>query len=159
MNERQKAFCDNYISNGGNATQAALAAGYSEKTARLTGSRLITNDNIRQYIDERLKPTQENRIMTGDEILSMLSRTARREEMETIVVVVKTKRSYYDKAGKKVIVESETPMTVQIPAKLSDANKAAELLGKFRALWDGQGKESKSNGILESLQVLLVNKK
>ena len=159
MNERQKAFCDNYISNGGNATQAALAAGYSEKTAGSIGQENLKKPEIRKYIDERLKPTQENRIMTGDEILSMLSRTARREEMETTVVVVKTKRSYYDKAGKKVIVESETPMTVQIPAKLSDANKAAELLGKFRALWDGQGKESKSNGILESLQVLLVNKK
>lgn len=159
MNERQKAFCDNYILNGGNATQAFIAAGYSENGARQSARKLLTKTDIRQYIDERLKPTQENRIMTGDEILEQLSRTARREETETIVVVVKMKRAWFDDKGRKCTEESEKPMTVQIPAKLSDANKAAELLGKFRALWDGQGKESKSNGILESLQVLLVKNK
>lgn len=159
MNERQKAFCDNYISNGGNATQAALAAGYSKKTAAFTGAENLKKPQIREYLDERLKPTQEKRIMTGDEILEQLSRTARREETETIVVVVKMKRAWFDDKGRKCTEESEKPMTVQIPAKLSDANKAAELLGKFRALWDGQGKESKSNGILESLQVLLVKNK
>ena len=30
---KQKAFADEYIKNGGNATQAAIAAGYSPKTA------------------------------------------------------------------------------------------------------------------------------
>ena len=159
MNERQKAFCDNYISNGGNATRAFIAAGYSKNGARQSAQKLLTKTDIRQYIAERMKPTQDKRIMTAEEILLKLSATARREEMETVVVVVKERNSRYDENGRKVITEKETPKVVQIPAKISDANRAAELLGKYRALWDGQGKESKSNGLLESLYDLMEKRK
>lgn len=46
---KQRAFADYYIENGGNATQAAISAGYSEKTARSQGQRLLTNVDIKKY--------------------------------------------------------------------------------------------------------------
>ncbi|GHV43199.1 hypothetical protein FACS1894187_25560 [Synergistales bacterium] len=50
MNARQKAFVDAYE---GNATQAAIKAGYSQKTARSIGQELLTNPDIADAIHER----------------------------------------------------------------------------------------------------------
>ncbi|WP_419958976.1 terminase small subunit [Psychrobacillus sp. BM2] len=51
LNELQRAFCEYYVSNGFNATQAAKSAGYSERTAGSQGSRLLKEDKIQKYID------------------------------------------------------------------------------------------------------------
>lgn len=52
---RRKVFVEAYIANGGNATDAAIKAGYSEKTARFQASRLLTDPNIQAEIAERRK--------------------------------------------------------------------------------------------------------
>ena len=54
---KQRKFADNYIKNG-NATEAYVNAGYkvrSNKTARANASRLLTNANVKAYIEKRLK--------------------------------------------------------------------------------------------------------
>lgn len=38
---KRRLFITAYLNNGGNATQAAISAGYSEKTAHVIGSRLL----------------------------------------------------------------------------------------------------------------------
>lgn len=48
LNQQQKKFCLAYIESY-NATEAAKAAGYSKKTARQQGSRLLSNVNITAY--------------------------------------------------------------------------------------------------------------
>lgn len=54
LSERERRFVENYMSTA-NATRAARAAGYSPKTARGQGSRLLTKVNIRRAIDERTR--------------------------------------------------------------------------------------------------------
>ena len=58
LTARQRAFVEAYA---GNATAAALAAGYSEKTARSQGQRLLTKADIKDAIKareaQRLAPT------------------------------------------------------------------------------------------------------
>lgn len=49
LNEKQRRFCEYYAADP-NATEAAKAAGYSEKTARAQGARLLTNADVQQYI-------------------------------------------------------------------------------------------------------------
>ena len=51
LKDQHELFCQEYIIDL-NATQAAIRAGYSEKTARLTGHRLITNDNVQARLSE-----------------------------------------------------------------------------------------------------------
>lgn len=51
LNLRQKRFCKEYIIDL-NGTQAAIRAGYSIKAAKETASYLLTNTNIKQYINE-----------------------------------------------------------------------------------------------------------
>jgi hypothetical protein len=50
LNERQKKFCREYVRLNENGAQAAIAAGYSAPTARITASQLLTNTNIKQYL-------------------------------------------------------------------------------------------------------------
>ncbi len=64
----------------------------------------------------------------------------RRELKESIVVTLQNKVEKWvkdEETGKlkKQTVTEESPAVVEIPAKLSDANKAAELLGKAYALF------------------------
>lgn len=52
LTEKQKRFADYYIETG-NATKAAVKAGYSRKTAKETGYENLTKPHISSYIEER----------------------------------------------------------------------------------------------------------
>lgn len=101
MTEKQKAFCDYYIETG-NATESAIKAGYSKKTAKVIGSENLTKPYLKQYIDERLAKIEDARIAKGEEVLQYLTKVMRGEEK--------------DQFG--------------LDASLQDRTKAAELLGK-----------------------------
>lgn len=58
--EKQRMFIDEYLVDL-NATQAAIRAGYSERTAKSQASRLLTNVYIRTRIEE-LKKTRADRL-------------------------------------------------------------------------------------------------
>lgn len=51
MNQRKRAFCEAYLLSG-NATKAAVEAGYSSKTARSTGQRLLTFADVQEYLEQ-----------------------------------------------------------------------------------------------------------
>lgn len=51
--EKRKAFIEAFLSNGENATQAAIAAGYSAKTAGRAGNRLVKDVRVRTELDKR----------------------------------------------------------------------------------------------------------
>lgn len=53
VEQRRKVFLETYLSNGGNITKAALAAGFSAKSAAAQGSRLLKSAKIQQELDSR----------------------------------------------------------------------------------------------------------
>lgn len=117
MTEKQKAFCDYYIETG-NATEAAIKAGYSKKTAKVIGSENLTKPYLKQYIDERLAKIEDERIAKGEEVLQYLTKVMRGEEK--------------DQFG--------------LDASLQDRTKAAELLGKrYRLFVDKVESDSNVN--------------
>ena len=63
MNERQRRFAEHYAADP-NATEAAKAAGYSSRTARSAGQRLLTNADILKYIKTLQDENAEARIIT-----------------------------------------------------------------------------------------------
>lgn len=134
MTEKQKRFCDEYLIDL-NATQAAVRSGYSKKAARKIGQENLTKPDILEYIKKRLAEKEGALIAKQDEVLQTLTRVLRRQEPDTVVVTCKERRSGYDENGKKVIVEKEVPQLVQVPTRVSDLNKAAELLGKRYGLY------------------------
>ena len=52
LNARQKAFCEYYVASG-NATEAAIKAGYSENYANKNINKLLGKVGIKNYIQER----------------------------------------------------------------------------------------------------------
>lgn len=139
LTERQKRFVDAFIETG-NATKAAERAGYRGKHLNQTGSRNLSKLN--GYIQKRLSEKEDARIAKQDEVLRTLTSVLRREAMETVVVTCKTKRSFYDEQGRRVTEEGEEPRLVEIPAKVSDVNKAAGLLGRRYRLWSETGENT-----------------
>lgn len=85
LTEKQKKFCDEYIKLG-NATQAAIKAGYSAKYANTNASKLLQNTTIKSYIDERMEQLASERIMSAQEAVELLSSIARAEITERVVV-------------------------------------------------------------------------
>ncbi|MBQ5317467.1 MAG: terminase small subunit [Oscillospiraceae bacterium] len=78
LNERQKAFADYYIQTG-NATEAAIKAGYSEKTARFIGSENLTKPDISAYIKERLDEQSQKRVADANEVIEFYTAVMRGE--------------------------------------------------------------------------------
>lgn len=118
---KQKAFAEYYIELG-NATEAAIKAGYNPKTARQIGSMNLTKVDIKSYIDERMKGIESDRIAKAEEVLAFLSASLRGEVLEEVVST-----ESIDGMIKPVILKK------QLSAK--DRIKAAELLGKRYALF------------------------
>lgn len=78
LTPKQKAFADYYIETG-NATEAAIKAGYSKGSARQIGTENLTKPSISQYITERTKATEEKRIASGDEVMQFFTSMMRGE--------------------------------------------------------------------------------
>ena len=85
LTEKQKRFADEYIKSG-NATQAAIKAGYSKKTAKIVASQNLTKLNVKSYIDDRMKVIEDNRIMTAKEAVEFLTSVVRGNVKETVVI-------------------------------------------------------------------------
>lgn len=103
MTSRQIRFCFAYASSG-NATQSAIEAGYSERTARSQGQRLLTNVDIQNFLNQLAEERESKKIADAKEMQEVLTSIIRQElEEENLVVegcgdgvseaVVKTKKS------------------------------------------------------------------
>ena len=83
LTPKQKAFCDEYLANGYNGTQAALKVGYSKKTAYSIAGENLKKPEIKAYIAEAKKKLYTNRIATAKELLETLTSIIRDEEVTT----------------------------------------------------------------------------
>ena len=144
LNVKQEAFCLHYAKTG-NATEAYKEAGYKVKTERAVyanANRLLKNDKVQARLKELADEIASDKIVSIKEIQEYLTSVMRREHKESVVVTVSEKRTFYapDENGtmRKQTIEKETPQIVEIPARLSDANKAAETLAKMQGGFDNK---------------------
>ena len=82
LNLKQIAFADEYIRNGGNATQAAIFAGYSPKTAAQHACRMLKDVNISEYIADRQAEIDSANIASLKEIQEFRTKVLRGEEKD-----------------------------------------------------------------------------
>ena len=113
MTDKQKRFCDEYLIDC-NATQAAVRAGYSPKTAKQTGCENLAKPDLKAYIDERLEEMHNEKTADAQEVLEYLTSVMRGEHKEQVLKLV----------GEGV----QTISDIDVGAK--DRIKAAELIGK-----------------------------
>lgn len=110
-----------------NATQSAIKAGYSERTAYSAGNRLLKKVEVRQYIDERLAEMKESSIADTNEVMQFLSSTMR----------------------------GDIPDQFGLDPALNDRLKAAELLGKRYKMFTDKQEVSGADG--EPIKVIFSN--
>ncbi len=122
LTAKQKIFCDEYIISL-NATQAAIKAGYSKKTARKIAAENLTKPVIQNYISERMKQKESSLIATQDEVLQYLTSVLRGESQTIDTVLVGMGDGY-----------QEVQEVEKKPSE-KDRLKAAELLGKRYGLY------------------------
>lgn len=72
LTEKQKRFCDEYLIDL-NATQSAIRAGYSKRTANEQGARLLTKVSVQEYIEKRKKDREKRIEVTQDRVIEELS--------------------------------------------------------------------------------------
>lgn len=119
---KQQRFADEYIISG-NATQAALKAGYAERSAYRTGADNLKKPQVKAYIDERLAELESAKIAKQDEVLRYLTGVMRAESVSETVVVEGTGKGF-----SKARVMDKHP-------EEQERLKAAELLGKRYGLF------------------------
>jgi hypothetical protein len=68
LTPKQKAFADYYIETG-NATEAAIKAGYSKKTAYSIGNENLKKPEVKKYIEQRIAEKEEKLIAKQDKIV------------------------------------------------------------------------------------------
>lgn len=77
---KQKKFCE-YYALSGNATDAAIKAGYKKTTARVIACENLTKPNIKKYLAELTTKEEEDRIASVDEVLQYLTTTMRNDKV------------------------------------------------------------------------------
>ena len=122
MTDKQKRFCDEYLIDC-NATQAAIRAGYSEKTARQIGEENLSKLDIKNYIQERMEQVASEKVADAQEVMEYLTSVLRGETQSSEIVV----EGIGDGCSKAKEILKE-------PSE-KDKLKAAELLGKRYGMW------------------------
>ena len=117
MTDKQKIFADEYLIDT-NATQAAIRAGYSEKTAYSQGQRLLKKVEVANYIKSKAEELKNDKIADATEVMMYLTSVLRGESSSEVVVVEGCGEGY-----------SEARTMDKAPDE-KEKLKAAELLGK-----------------------------
>lgn len=89
MTEKQKVFADEYIIclNATKAYKKAYPNVKNERTAQANGSRLLSNDKVKAYIDEQLEKLKSERVADQQEVLEFLTAVMRGEVTEPLLVL------------------------------------------------------------------------
>jgi len=81
LTAKQQKFCDEYLidCNAARAYKAAYPSIKSDETARANGSRLLTNANVKKYIDEQLEKIHTEKTADAAEVMEYLTSVMRGE--------------------------------------------------------------------------------
>jgi len=126
LTPKQRRFVEEYLVDL-NATQAAIRAGYSQKTARQMGDENLSKPDIAKAVHEAQQARSKRTEITQDYVLKGIVETVERCRQAVPV---------YDRSGNPILVETATGEIA--PAYAFDAKnvlKGFELLGRHLKLF------------------------
>lgn len=135
LSTKQRLFVDYYIQLKGNATQAALKAGYSPKSAYTIGAENLEKPQIQAAIRTRTAELENERTATTQEILEYLAKVLRGESEEEVVMNIGTGKGFTRAEKVKVKVSAKERL------------KAAEMLAKVKGMFISR-QEIELNGVM-----------
>ena len=113
LTERQRRFCEEYLIDG-NASQAAIRAGYSKRSSTVVSTTLMKNPQVQAYLKKLLDELHSAKVADAQEVLEYLTSVMRGEQSEQTLQLIGD--------GMQDIT------SIDVAAK--DRLKAAELIGK-----------------------------
>jgi len=125
MTARQIQFCLAYAGSG-NATQSAIDAGYSEKSAYSCGQRMLKNAEVQNYLKELQEQNASTKIADAKEMQEVLTSIIRQEMEEENIVV----EGCGDGVSEAVIKKKKSSH--------KDVLKAIDLLGRMQGAFTNQ---------------------
>ena len=153
LTPKQKRFCEEYLIDL-NATQAAIRAGYSKKTAYSQGQRLLKNVEVAASIKVKLGERSIRTGITADWVLHQLWNLANGNILDFITIgrdglpVVNLSNTTRDQTaalrGLKATVVASGGVSVDL--KLADKKAALELLGKHLGMFNQKHEISGPDG-------------
>jgi phage terminase small subunit len=152
LTDKQKRFCEEYVVDL-NATQAAIRAGYSEKTANEQGSQNLAKLSVQEYIKELQQQLSEKTGITAERVLQELADIGFHNIKDFInggnsVLELKTidKRKTAAVASIKTTIRGsvEGPETTT-EIKLHNKIAALELIGKHIGLFEKDNTQKKGD--------------
>lgn len=141
MTEKQNRFVEEYLIDL-NATQAAIRAGYSVKTADQQASRMLTNVKVQTAIAKAMAERSKRTGVNQDRIVLELAKLA----FVNMTDVVDKKGEIKDTATaddlsciesiKYKHSDTDSGSSVEREVKIGSKIKALELLGKHLGMWN-----------------------
>src|SRR5690606_24265353 len=139
--DRRRRFAEEYLIDL-NATQAAIRAGYSPRSAAQQASELLKDPKVRAYIDARMAELSRRTGVNQERIIRELARIAFVDPTRVVNIDDATIRSCATEDDRAAIVSIKvkqipTPegTIVEREVRFHDKNRALELLGKRFAMW------------------------
>lgn len=123
LSNQQRKFCEEYVNNGNNGTQAYLKAYKTckkEEAAMVNASRLLRNAKVSEYIAELREELRKKAIMTAEERMIWLTKVLTGEIKEKVAVQHENRET-----GEIKMIETD------FPAKLDTKLKSLEILNKM----------------------------
>lgn len=142
LTDKQQCFVDEYLIDL-NATQAAIRAGYSAKTADQQGSRMLANVKVKQAIAERMAERSRRTGVNQDRVVIELAKIAFvniSDLVDTDTATILPTARKEDLACIESVKYKQMPtksgdMGVEREVKIASKLKALELLGKHLGMW------------------------
>lgn len=141
LTEKQQRFVDEYLIDL-NATQAAIRAGYSAKTADVQGSRMLGIVKVQQAISEAMAERSKRTGVNQDRVVLELAKIAFVKMTDIVDSQGRIKSTATEdylaciESMKYKESESDTGSSVEREVKISPKLKALELLGKHLGIWN-----------------------
>jgi phage terminase small subunit len=133
LTTKQDIFCQEYLIDL-NGTQAAIRAGYSEKTANEQSSQLLAKLNIRARIEELQKARAEKLEIDATWVLQRLKSISDRCMQAEPVMI-------WSPADKSMVHAKDADDNNIYQFDSSGANKATEMIGKHIGFFEIDNKQ------------------
>lgn len=137
MTEKQKRFCDEYLIDL-NATQAAIRAGYSPRTAEQAASRLLSFVKVQDEISKEMAERSKRTGINQDRVLMEIAKMAFVNIDDVIdldTAQVKQTATKEDLACIQSVKIKPTEFGTEREIKLCDKKSNLELLGKHLGMF------------------------
>lgn len=140
LTPKQKIFADEYLIdlNATRAYKMAYPKVKKDESARVNGSKLLTNTNVAEYIDKRMKDREKRTEITQDMVLQELAKIGFANVTDFVTIeggCVKVKATNQMPRDKLGVIAGIKEGANGIEVKLNDKEKALELIGRHLGMF------------------------